>query len=169
MGATSRVAGSAATLGAATALFFPAFALHEALHAAVVRALGHQAAVVIRPWRFALFNLALPSVHVQPVPPLDDARQLLDNFAGPALAAAVLAALGLLARPRWLRLALAANVCALLFYAAVEPLDVLADTFGQDITPLVTPELNYGVPLAMFLVAAAAWARRPTPGRRAPA
>lgn len=148
------VAAALQTLVLGVVLFFPAFALHEALHAAVVTALGAHAEIVIRPWPFATVGLSLPSVHVQPVPPLSDAGQLADNFLGPALAAVVCALWALAAPQRVLRYALAANAAALVFYALIEALDVVSDSLGADLPLLTTPEFNYGVPLALFIAGA---------------
>ena len=141
------------TLAAWLPLFLVAMALHESLHAAAVLTLGSRPELVVRPWALALASVSLPSVHVAAAPPLDLNRQALDNLAGPGLAALVLLAAALGARGRWLVAALAANAAGLASYALIEPAYVLLD--GRlDVEFLGTPEVNYGVPLALAVVAA---------------
>lgn len=155
------------TLGLAVALFFPGLILHESLHLVVLHLVGGQGALIVRPWPFALVNLSLPSLHVQPIPALDFGRQLAVNFLGPALAAVLFAIPLLYVRDRRLRLALGASVGVLIFYAVIESADLLFDSYlNQDVGVLGTPEFNYGVPLAICIAAAllAAFGR---PGRRA--
>ena len=143
------------TLGFGLALFGPGLGLHEALHLAVLHGLGGDGALIVRPWRFALVDLTLPSLHVQPVPPLDSGRQLAVNFLGPALAAAALTLALIPVRDRRLRLAAMANVAVLGFYALIEVADLVTDSIPNPATAaLITPEFNYGVPLATFLAVA---------------
>ena len=163
--ASSPIVAAALTFGAAIGVFFVAFVLHEVLHVAVITALGKQAVVVIRPWRFSLLDLAPLSVHIQPVPALDVGRQLVVNFLGPALAAAVVAVWFLNTRSRPLRFALVANIAVLLFYSAIESFAVLAQGSRQEIALLLTPDFNYGLPFAMFAFAALLASRLGTPPR----
>ena len=126
----------------------------------VLHGLGGDGALIVRPWRFALLDLSLPSLHVQPVPPLGSGRQLAVNFLGPGLAALVFALPLIGVRDRRLRLAILANVAGLGFYAAIETADSIWDSvLHTDLAALGTPEFNYGVPLAITVAAAlaAAW------------
>jgi hypothetical protein len=149
-----RAAGGLLTFGIAFALFFPGLALHESLHLLVLHLVGGQGSIVVRPWSFALVDLTLPSLHVQPVPPLDFGRQLAVNFFGPALAAGVFAIPLLYLQDKRLRLAFGASVAVLIFYAVIESADLLLDYFMNfDFPALVTPEFNYGVPLAICVAA----------------
>lgn len=146
----SRTSAGLLTFGLAIFLFFPGLAVHESLHLVVLNLVGGHGSLIVRPWRFALVDLSLPSLHVQPVPALDFGRQLAVNFFGPALAAVVFAMPLLYVRNRPLRLALGAGVAVLLFYAVIESAYLLDDALlNTDLGLLVTPELNYGVPLAI--------------------
>jgi hypothetical protein len=80
------------------------------------------------------------------------------NFVGPAVPAAALLLAAIRARqPVW-QAALAGNVVVLAFYAVIEVADVGFDVAGlSDPRFLVSPEFNYGVPLAVLLVASG-WA-----------
>src|SRR5713101_7709305 len=84
------------------------------------------------------------------------ARQLLVNFLGPALAAVPLVVLLLYVRgerERAVRIALAANVAILVFYALSEAGDLwLESAFGIDAPILTAPEFNYGVPALIIVV-----------------
>jgi hypothetical protein len=151
------------TFGIAVVLFFPALAVHESLHLVVLHLIGGQGSVIVRPWRFALVDLSLPSLHVQPSPALDFGHQLTVNFFGPALAAALFAIPLLYLTDRRLRLAFGAIVAVLVFYALIESAYLLFDGYlNVDLEILVTPEFNYGVPLAIVATAAllAAFGRR---------
>jgi hypothetical protein len=142
------------TFAIAFLLFFPGLAVHESLHLAVLNLIGGHGSLIVRPWKFALVDLSLPSVHVQPVPALDFGRQLAVNFFGPALAALIFAMPLLYVRNRPLRLALGASVAVLIFYALIESAYLLDDALlNVDLGVLVTPELNYGVPLAICVAA----------------
>jgi hypothetical protein len=142
------------TFGIAIFLFFPGLAVHESLHLVVINLVGGHGSLVVRPWKFALFDLSLPSLHAQPTPALDLGRQLVVNFLGPALAAVLFAIPLLYVRNRPLRLALGASVVVLAFYAVIESAYLLDDAYlNVDFGVLVTPELNYGVPLAICAVA----------------
>jgi hypothetical protein len=166
-----RVSAGLLTFGIAIALFFPGLALHESLHLIVLRLVGGDGLLIVRPWAFALFDLTLPSVHVQPVPALDVGRQLVVNFFGPALAAAVFAIPLFYVRDHQLRLAFGASVGVLIFYAVIEAGYVLLDAYLHvEAEVLVTPEFNYGVPLAICLAAglAAAAVSRKRPPRPLP-
>jgi hypothetical protein len=89
------------TFGLAVVLFFPGLILHLV----VLHLIGGQGVVIVRPWSFTVVDLTLPSIHIQPVPPLDSGRQAVVNFFGPALAAAIFAIPLLYVRDRRLRLA----------------------------------------------------------------
>ena len=150
----SRTSAGFLTFGIAVLLFFVGLAVHESLHLAVLNLIGGHGSLIVRPWKFALVDLSLPSVHVQPVPALDLGHQLAVNFFGPAVAAALFAIPLAYVRNRPLRLALGASVAVLIFYAAIESAYLLDDAYlNVDLGVLVTPEFNYGVPLA-FCVAA---------------
>jgi hypothetical protein len=97
--------------------------------------------------------VSIPGLHAQPDQDLGPARQALVNFAGPAVPAAALMLAALRARqPVW-RAALIGNVMVLAFYAVIEVADVGFDMAGlSDPRFLVSPEFNYGVPLAVLLV-----------------
>jgi hypothetical protein len=82
-------------------------------------------------------------------------RQLLVNFLGPALAAVPLVVLLMQVRERVVRMALAANVVILAFYAVIEAGYLLLESTGSfDLPILSTPEFNYGVPALVVLIAA---------------
>ena len=150
----SRASVGLLTFGTAILLFFPGLAVHESLHLVVVNLVGGHGALIVRPWKFALFDFSVPSLHVQPTPALDLSHQLAVNFFGPALAAAVFAIPLLYLRTRPLRLALGASVAVLIFYAVIESVYLLDDAYlNIDLGVLVTPELNYGVPLAICAAA----------------
>ena len=151
----SRTSAGLVTLGIAVALFFPGLALHESLHLVVLHLVGGQGSIIVRAWRFALADLSLPSLHVQPVPALDFGRQLAVNFFGPALAAVLFAIPLLYIKDRRLRLALGASVSVLIFYSVIESAYLMIDSYlNVEVGVLVTPEFNYGVPLAICLAAA---------------
>lgn len=165
----SRASSGLVTLGIALALFFPGLALHESLHLVVLHLLGGQGSLVVRPWRFVLVDLSLPSLHVQPVPALDFGRQLAVNFFGPALAAMLFAIPLLYVRDRRLKLALGASVGVLFFYAVIESGYLLIDSYlNLEVGVLVTPEFNYGVPLAICVAAALIAALGRSRPRRSP-
>ncbi len=165
----SRSSAGLLTFGIAFALFFAGLALHESLHLVVLHLLGGQGSIIVRPWRFALVDLSLPSLHVQPVPALDFGRHLAVNFFGPALAAVLFAIPLLYVRDRRLRLALGASVAVLIFYAVIESGYLLIDSYlNLEVGVLVTPEFNYGVPLAICITAAVAAAFGRSRPRRSP-
>jgi hypothetical protein len=150
----SRTSAGLMTFGIAILLFFLGMAVHESLHLVVLKLVGGHGALIVRPWKFALVDLSLPSLHVQPVPALDLGHQLVVNFFGPALAAVLFAIPLLYVRSRELRLALGASVAVLIFYAVIESAYLLDDALlNVDLGFLVTPELNYGVPLAICAIA----------------
>jgi hypothetical protein len=150
----ARTSAGLLTFGIAIVLFFPGLAVHESLHLVVLNLVGGHGSLVVRPWKFALIDLSLPSLHVQPVPALDLGRQLVVNFFGPALAAVIFAIPLFYVRNRSLRLALGAGIAVLIFYAVIESAYLLDDVYlNVDFGVLVTPELNYGVPLAICAMA----------------
>jgi hypothetical protein len=135
-------------------LFLVAFATHEVMHLLVLYAVGGTGALIVRPWHLGLFDATTYALHVQPDQPIGLARQLLVNFLGPALAAVPLAALLLYVRERAVRIALAANVVILVFYAVIEAGDLwLESKFEIDAPILTAPEFNYGVPALIILLA----------------
>jgi hypothetical protein len=153
----SGVVASGRTLAFAVGLFFVGFLVHESAHLLVLHLVGGQGTLIVRPWRFAIADLALPSLHVQPNPPLDTWRQALMNFSGPAVAAALFALWLWPIRNPDLRLAIQANVAVLVFYAVIETAYLLLSAALRiDADLLVTPEFNYGIPLMIILGAAAA-------------
>jgi hypothetical protein len=84
--------------------------------------------------------------------------------------AALLIAIPLIGvRDQRLRLALLANVGVLIFYAAVEVGDLVADSIlNVDVAVLGTPEFNYGVPLTIYIGAALLAASGVTGSGRSP-
>jgi hypothetical protein len=164
----TRVAASGRTFLLAVGLFFVGLIVHESAHLAVLHLIGGQGSLIVRPWRFATIDLTLPSLHVQPSPPLDTLRQAIMNFSGPALGAAMFAlALRWIRNPD-LRLAVTANVWILVFFALIETAYLLLwSAFRIDADLLVTPEFNYGVPLMIIVIAAALRALKPPSRSRA--
>jgi hypothetical protein len=101
-----------------------------------------------------LVDATIYSLHVQPDQPLGVVRQLLVNFLGPALAAVPLVVLLMQVREPVVRVALAANVAVLAFYAVIEAGYLLLETTGSVELPILsTPEFNYGVPALAVLIA----------------
>jgi hypothetical protein len=142
-------------------LFVAALATHEVMHLIVLYAVGGHGSLVVRPWRMGLVDATIYALHVQPDQPIGLFRQSLVNFLGPALAAVPLAVLLNYVRGPVARLALAANVGILAFYAVIELGDLLVEEILKvDIPILTTPEFNYGVPALIVLAAAVALAMR---------
>jgi hypothetical protein len=136
-------------------LFVAALGTHEVMHLIVLYAVGGHGALVVRPWRMGLFDTTIPALHVQPDQPIGLARQAAVNFLGPALAAVPLAVLLAYVREPVARAALAANVAILAFFAIIELGDLLVEELlNVDLSFLTTPEFNYGVPVAIVIVAA---------------
>ena len=136
-------------------IFVAAFATHEVMHLLVLYAVGGQGALVVRPWRLSLVDASIYALHVQPEQPIGTLRQALVNFLGPSLAAIPLVVLLASVRDQVVRIALAANVVILAFYAVIETADYLAESvFNVDFPILTTPEFNYGVPALVMLGAA---------------
>jgi len=151
-------------------LFFAGFGAHEVMHLLVIYAVGSQGEIIARPWHLYFVDFSIWSVHAQPAEQLDTTRQAIVNFAGPFLAAIPFAVLLVYVREPIPLAALIANVLILLFYAAIELLYVLLEAVWHTDAPLlVTPEFNYGVPLAIVLLAvlattiASAFGGRPIP------
>jgi|SRR5579864_2075561 len=135
-------------------LFVLGTIVHESFHAAAVWLLGSHPVLVLRPWAFALFPVTITGVHVQAVPGLTATGQFIDNFAGPALAAIVFGLLALKLPEGAVRRAAIATVLGLVFYALVEPADVVLD--GRlELGFLTAPEFNYGLPLLLAVAVAA--------------
>jgi hypothetical protein len=142
------------TLLLSVLLFFVALATHEVMHLLVLYAVGGTGSLIVRPWHLGLFDASTYALHVQPDQPIGLGRQLLVNFLGPALAAVPLAVLLIYVRERPVRIALAANMGILVFYAVIEAGDLwLESAFGIDAPILTAPEFNYGVPALIILVA----------------
>jgi hypothetical protein len=144
------------TLVLSLLLFVVGFATHEVMHLLVLYAVGGTGALVVRPWHLGLFDATTYALHVQPDQPIGLVRQLLVNFLGPTLAAVPLAVLLLYVRgvrERAVRIALAANVAILVFYALIEAGDLwLESAVGVDAPILTAPEFNYGVPALVIVV-----------------
>lgn len=137
-----------------------ALATHEVMHLVALYALGSSGTLVVHPWRFTFLPLTVDAFHAQPAAPLDLTRHLLFDFAGPALAALLLATLLLVVRSRTATAVLAANLAILGFYALIEPLDVILDAAGVPAPFLLWAEFNYGVPLAVLLLTSVWVSRR---------
>ena len=134
-------------------VFVAAFGAHEVMHLLVLYALGGTGSIVVRPWRLGLVDATIYALHVQPDQPTGFVRQLLVNFLGPALAAVPLVALLIYVRGPVVRIALAANVAILAFYALIEAGDLfLESAYELDLPILTTPEFNYGVPALVILI-----------------
>jgi hypothetical protein len=144
------------TLVLSLLLFVVGFATHEVMHLLVLYAVGGTGALVVRPWHLGLFDATTYALHVQPDQPIGLVRQLLVNFLGPTLAAVPLAVLLLYVRgvrERAVRIALAANLAILVFYALIEAGDLwLESAVGIDAPILTAPEFNYGVPALIIVV-----------------
>jgi len=135
-------------------LFIAGFGAHEVMHLLVIYAVGSQGEIIARPWHLYSLDFSIWSVHAQPTEQLDVARQSIVNFLGPFLAAIPFAALLFYVREAVAMAALIANVVILVFYAVIELLYVLGEAvWHTDMPLLVTPEFNYGVPLAIILLA----------------
>jgi hypothetical protein len=142
------------TLVLSLLLFVVGLATHEVMHLVVLYAVGGTGSLIVRPWHLGLFDATTYALHVQPDLPIGLARQLVVNFLGPALAAVPLAVLLLYVRERAVRVALAANVAILVFYAVIEAGDLwLESKFEIDAPILTAPEFNYGVPALIILLA----------------
>ena len=135
-------------------LYIAAFGTHEVMHLLVLYAVGGTGSIIVRPWRLGLVDATIYSLHVQPDQPLGAVRQLIVNFLGPALAAVPLVVLLIQVRERVVRIAVAANIVILAFYAVIEAGYVLLESAGSfDLPILSTPEFNYGVPALAILIA----------------
>jgi hypothetical protein len=140
----------AETLALSFLLFGVALAVHEAAHLVVIRALGHDGVLLVRPWQLGLGGWSIYGLHAQPGSPLAPAEQLVVNFAGPFLAAVPLALLLTRVEGRAPRTALILNVAVLLFYALIESLYVLLESgLGLEGDWLTSVWLNYGLPLVV--------------------
>ena len=153
---TTAVGVAGRTLVLSLLLFVVGFATHEVMHLLVLYAVGGTGALVVRPWHLGLFDATTYALHVQPDQPIGLVRQLIVNFLGPTLAAVPLAVLLLYVRgvrERAVRIALAANVAILVFYALIEAGDLwLESAVGVDAPILTAPEFNYGVPALIIVV-----------------
>jgi hypothetical protein len=134
-------------------LFVACFGAHEVMHLLVIYAVGSQGEIIARPWHLYFLDFSIWSLHAQPTEQLDVVRQSIVNFSGPFLAAIPFAALLIWVREPVALAALTANVLILVFYAVIELLYVLGEAvWHTDMPLLVTPEFNYGVPLAIILL-----------------
>jgi len=137
-------------------LFFAGFGAHEVMHLLVIYAVGSQGEIIARPWHLYFLDFSIWSVHAQPSEQLDVTRQAIVNFFGPFLAAIPFVVLVIYVREPIALAALIANVVILFFYAGIELAYVLLESVWHTDAPLlVTPEFNYGVPLAIILIAVA--------------
>ena len=132
------------------------------MHLVALYAMGSSGTLIVRGWRFTFLPITIDSFHAQPAAPLAFGPHLLFDFAGPALAALLLAVLALAVREPLARAALVANLVILAFYAVIEPLDVLLDATVRGAPFLLWAEFNYGVPL-LVLLAASLWVSRRAP------
>jgi hypothetical protein len=165
VGGHPRARFAAETLGLTLVLFASALLVHEAAHLLVIRALGHEGVLLLRPWRLGIGGWSIYGLHAQPATPLAGADQLLVNVSGPLLAAIPLALLLPHVGDRGARIALALNVGLLLFYAVIESLYVVLESgFGVEGDWLTSAELNYGLPLLFALLVIV----NASSGRRAP-
>ena len=140
----------AETLALSLILFGAGLVVHEVAHLAVIRALGHDGFLLVRPWQLGLGGWSIYGLHAQPASPLVPAEQLLVNFAGPFLAALLLALLLTRVRSHVARTALFLNVGVLLFYALLESLYVVLESgLGLEGDWLTSVWLNYGIPLVV--------------------
>jgi len=145
-------------LGLTVVIFGIGLLLHEGLHIVVMRALGADGVLILRPWALSLLGWQIYGLHAQPLSPLGPDRQFLVNLAGPIGAAVPFALLWWRIRSRTVRIALALNVAILIFYGVIEALYVVLESgLGLEGDWLTAPELNYGLPLLVTL-AVLAWA-----------
>ena len=142
------------------AVYVIALATHEVMHLVALYAIGTSGTLIVHGWRFTFLPITVDSFHAQPAAPLAFGPHLLFNFAGPALAALLLAVLAFAVREPVARAALVANLVILGFYAVIEPLDVLLDATVGGAPFLLWAEFNYGVPLLILLAAAFRVSRR---------
>src|SRR6266545_1891878 len=105
-------------------LFAAGFGAHEVMHLLLIYAVGSQGEIIARPWHLYFLDVSIWSVHAQPVQQLDVVRQSIVNFFGPFLTAVPFA--------------------VLLLYV------LMGAVWQADAPLLVTPEFNYGVPLAVI-------------------
>lgn len=155
-GALPRARLVAEALGLTLVLFAAGLLVHEAAHVMVIRALGHDGVLLLRPWRLGVADWSIYGLHAQPAAPLAPAEQLLVNFAGPFLAALTMALLLFWVRGPAPRAAVLLNVAALIFYALVESLYVLLENgLGLEGEWLTSAWLNYGLPFGAALLVAA--------------
>lgn len=135
-------------------VFVAAFGAHEVLHLLLIYVVGSSGAIIVRPWHMGYVDFTIYALHAQPSQQLDVVRQSIVNFFGPFLAAVPFAALLLYVRQPIALTALIANVVILIFYAAIELGDLLLEqVWNTDVPLLTTPEFNYGVPLAILVIA----------------
>jgi hypothetical protein len=153
----------AAVAGLAIALFPACLLLHELDHLLLLRLLGGHGELIVRPWRAQFLPLTLPAVHVTGAGELALPARLAFDFGGPGFVALALTMVAIGLRSRLLATALIANAAILVFYALIEAGDVVLDFAGSEAGVLGWEEFNYGVPLLVVLVAAAAAARLPSP------
>jgi hypothetical protein len=119
----------------------------------VIRALGHDGVLLVRPWNLGIGGWSIYGLHAQPAAPLPPVEQLVVNFAGPFLAAVPLALLLTRVSDRRVRTALLLNIAVLLFYALIEALYVVLESgLGVEGEWLTSAWLNDGLPLVAALV-----------------
>ena len=130
------------------------------MHLVTLYAIGSSGTLIVHGWKFTFLPITVNSFHAQPAVPLAFGPHLLFDFAGPALAAALLGLLTLAVREPVARAALLANLVILGFYALIEPIDVLLDATVGGAPFLLWAEFNYGVPLLVLLAASLLVTRR---------
>jgi hypothetical protein len=143
----------AETLALSLVLFAAGLLIHEVAHLVVIRALGHDGALLVRPWNLGIAGWSIYGLHAQPASPLAPGDQLVVNFAGPFVAALPLALLLIRVQDRAARTALLLNVGVLLFYALIESVYVVLESgLGVEGEWLTGAWLNYGLPLLVALM-----------------
>jgi len=165
-GASLRAGFFLETLILTLVLFGAALLVHEGGHLAVIRAVGGEGVLVVRPWRFSFLALQIYGLHAQPLTPLNPVQQLLVNLGGPLLAAVPIILLIRIARGPAARIAFGLNLGVLLFYAVIEALYVVLESgYGLEGEWLTAAELNYGLPALVTLAVLTLAATSPEVGR----
>jgi hypothetical protein len=137
------------TLALSTVLFASGLLVHEAAHLVLIRALGYDGVLLVRPWNLGVAGWSIYGLHAQPALPLPPPEQLVVNFGGPFLAAVPMLLLLSRVQDRPARIALLLNSAVLLFYALIESLYVVLESgLGLEGDWLTSAWLNYALPLA---------------------
>lgn len=130
-------------------LYVAGLAAHEYLRLLMIYIVGSDGSVTARPWHMSYLPVTIYTLHAQPAQPLDVTRQSIVNLLGPALASVPFAALLVYVREPIPLAALIANIVILAVYAAIG----LGAVVLANVALLTTPELYFGVPLAVIVVA----------------